>query len=91
MANFKPQVTYTTSESLRQYWDSPSYARKSMYIVERFKTYRELKKALPEILEKSQDVYVNVSRSRRNEWGEWYEHWQFNSKRKPVIIEEGWM
>ena len=91
MSNFKPQVTYTTSESLRVYWNSPSYARKSMYIVERFKTYRALKKALPEILAKSQDVYVSVSRSKRAQWGEWYEHWQLNSERKPVIIEEGWM
>lgn len=91
MANFKPQVTYTTSESLREYWNSPSYARKSMYIVERFKTYRELKKALPQILEKSQDVYVSVSRSKRAQWGEWYEHWKFNSERKPIIIKEGWM
>ncbi len=91
MSNFKPQVTYTTSDSLRDYWNSPSYARKSMYVVKQFDTYRELKKALPSILEESQDVYVSVSRSRRGEWGEWFENWQFNGERKPVIIQDGWM
>lgn len=87
MANFKPQVTYTTKDSLREYRNNQI---KSMYIVEQFKTYRELKKALTEILEKSNDVYVSVVRSRKNEWGEWFEHWQLDSKRKPIIIKQGW-
>lgn len=90
MANFKPQVTYVTEQSQRDYWNSPSYARKSMYIVERFKTYQELLKKLPVILEDSIDVYVSVVRSKRGQWGEWFEHWQLDSSRKPVIIKQGW-
>ena len=86
MANFKPQVTYTTLDSIRDYRNNQ---RKSMCIVEVFKTYRELKKALPEILKKSNDVHVSVVRSRRNQWGEWFEHWQLNNN-KPVIIKQGW-
>jgi hypothetical protein len=88
MSNFKPQVTYTTKDSLREYHNNQ---RKSMYIVEQFKTYRELKKALTEILEKSNDVYVSVVRSRRSEWGEWFECWGYNSERKPIITKKGWM
>jgi hypothetical protein len=90
MSNFKPQATYSTNESVRDYWNSPSYARKSMYIVKRFKTYRELIKNMPAILEDSIDEYVSVYRSKRGEWGEWGEHWQLDSNGKPVIIKQGW-
>jgi len=34
---------------------------------------------------------VRVSRSRRGEWGEWFEYWGFNAERKPVINKQGWM
>ena len=87
MANFKPQVSYITKDSQRDYWNG---TRKSMTITERFKTYRELLKKLPTILEDSIDEYVSVNRSKRGEWGEWFEHWQLDSSRKPVIIKEGW-
>lgn len=87
MANFKPQVSYVTKDSQRDYWNG---TRKSMYITERFKTYRELLKKLPTILEHSIDVYVSVVRSKRGEWGEWFEHWQLDDDNKPVIIKQGW-
>ena len=87
MGNFKPQVSYVTKDSQRDYWNG---SRKSMYITERFKTYRELLKKLPDILEHSIDEYVSVNRSKRGQWGEWFEHWQLNSSRKPVIIKQGW-
>jgi len=87
MARFRPQVHYTTKESQRVYYNGTT---KSMTIVVTFKTYRELIKKLPVILEDSIDVYVSVYRSKRGEFGEWFEHWQLDVDRKPVIIKQGW-
>jgi hypothetical protein len=56
-----------------------------------FLTYQELKSKLKKLLEQSPDGIVRVYRSRRGQWGEWFEHWQFNYQRKPVIIKQGWM
>lgn len=56
-----------------------------------FPTYQKLKSELKNLLEQSPDNIVQVYRSRRGQWGEWFEHWQFNHERKPVIIKEGWM
>lgn len=87
MANFKPQVSYITKDSQRDYWNG---SRNSMYITERFKTYRELLKKLPAILEDSIDVYVSVLRSKRAQFGEWFEHWKLDDDNKPEIIKQGW-
>jgi hypothetical protein len=63
-----------------------------MHISQEFDTYRELKKNLKEILEKNVGADgVSVSRSRRAEWGEWFERWELNSKGQPCLLEEGWM
>ena len=56
-----------------------------------FTTYAELKSRLSELIEQCPDKQLTVFRSRRGEWGEWRELWGFNYKRKPVIIEKGWM
>lgn len=87
MANFKPQVTYMTNDSARDYFNSN---RRSMYITEQFKTYTELKKKLREILSNhvGEDP-VFVSRSRRGEWGEWFEYWELDNG-KPTITKKGW-
>jgi hypothetical protein len=53
--------------------------------------YKDVKKDLKRLLERSPDGIVRVYRSRRGQWGEWFEHWQFNAERKPVVIKEGWM
>jgi hypothetical protein len=34
--------------------------------------------------------YVTVCRSRRGEWGEWFEHWKLDDE-KLSIIKYGWM
>lgn len=52
----------------------------------RYSTYRLLKKHIPELQELSVDGEVHVSRSRRGEWGEWYEIWK-----EGKIVEQGWM
>lgn len=89
MSNFKPQVTYTTNESLRDYRNG---MRKHSYKVLSYKTYRELVKDIKNVLAVSidEDDYVSVCRSKRGEWGEWFEHWQLASNGKPRIIKQGW-
>lgn len=90
MANFKPQVTYMTRESLHDY-NVERYRVTSPNKTERFKTYAELKKALKDrILHDhigSEPVFV--SRSRRGHWGEYYEKWVLINK-KPTIVKKGW-
>ena len=90
MANFKPQVTYMTLSSKLDYQNS-RYGVRSPYKTERFNTYVELKKALKDrILHDhigSEPVFV--SRSRRGEWGEWFEKWELVNG-KPTIIKQGW-
>ena len=56
-----------------------------------FTTYAKVKKYMKEWLEESDDKKVGVYRQRRGQWGEYYEHWQFNAERKPVIVKQGWM
>lgn len=55
-----------------------------------FKTYTELKRKLKELIQESPDGEVFVSRSRRGEWGEWFEYWSL-SNGQPVITKQGWM
>lgn len=90
MANFKPQVTYMTTESKRDY-RVERYRVKSEFITKSFKTYTELKKALKDyILHTHIDENpVFVTRSRRGEWGEWFERWALVDG-KPKIIKQGW-
>ena len=90
MSNFKPQVRYMTNESRHDYRVG-RYGVTSEYIYKSFKTYAELKKALKDYILDNHiaDDYVAVFRSRRGEWGEWYEHWgKVNGK--PTIIRQGW-
>jgi hypothetical protein len=88
MAKFKPEITYMTEES---YQDYNQGRRKSPYKVLQYSTYAELKKDLKAILKVALKNHASVSRSRRGQWGEWYEHWQLNFENKPVILKEGWM
>lgn len=87
MSNFRPQITYITEESTRDYRNN---MRSSRTITKRFDTYAQLKRSLKAILISNLDEYAFVSRSRRGEWGEWFEHWALVNG-KPKIIKEGWM
>ena len=90
MANFKPQVTYMTDTSLHDYKverlrvTSPS-------ITKSFNTYAELKKDLKDYILDNHigDDEVFVVRSRRGEWGEWYEKW-IKVNGVPKIVKQGW-
>lgn len=90
MSNFKPQVIYMTRESLHDF-TVERYAITSPYCRKSFKTYAELKKALKDYILDNHigDDYVSVHRSRRGEWGEWYEHWA-KVNGKPTIVKQGW-
>ena len=84
-----PQVHYTTIESLRAYYCS-GYRCKSSENTKYYKSYRELKKDLKNILEVNiDDEGVFVVRSRRGEWGEWFERWKLIGG-KPTIVKQGW-
>lgn len=51
-----------------------------------YPTYRELLKELPSLFKMAKDGTIHVYRSRRGEWGEWFEIWAGGK-----IIKEGWM
>lgn len=87
MSNFKPQASYISNESIRDYRNR---MRNSETINKRFNTYAELKKNLREMLNESINDVVSVSRSRRGEWGEWFEKWELVNG-KPTITNQGWM
>lgn len=78
MSNFKPQVRI----NLRNF--------KSECTV--YPTYRKLRRNLIQHLKDSYDNEVTVSRSKRGEWGEWFENWKLDfDGRNATIIKQGWM
>jgi hypothetical protein len=87
MSNFKPQVTVITTETRRDY--ANIYGKGSPYKTIQYPTYRELVKNMKRHLEENLEANISVSRSRRGEWGEWYEVWQMVDG-KPTIIKKGW-
>ena len=88
MPNFRPSIIYTTKESLSEYRNDYSNTKQS-YIYKSFDTYEKLKKELKQIIKDSIDNTVSVSRSRRGEWGEWFEVWGLQNG-KAVIQKQGW-
>ena len=76
MTQFRPQVSFMTRDG---------------YKTEVYPTYKELKKNITKHLNESTEHPISVSRSRRSEWGEWFEHWKFNANGKSEIVKEGWM
>ena len=88
MSNFKPQITIITEETRREYVNG--YGKKSPYKTIQYKTYSELKRNLRKHLEENIEETLSVCRSRRGEWGEWFEVWKLIDS-KPTKIKEGWM
>jgi hypothetical protein len=90
MSNFKPQVTFMTKESLRDWRNDYSYKPKSKYITVCYKTYRELLKNIKQhCIDNIDDDGVFVVRSKRGEWGEWFERWSWNGT-GAYITKQGW-
>ena len=54
-----------------------------------YNSYRALRKDLKDQLKESVDNSASVSRSKRGQWGEWFETWVL-SNGKPEITREGW-
>lgn len=76
MAKFKPGFWYNAPQS------------KNVHV--EFGTYAELKRNIKSYLQESAEQYISVHRSRRGNWGEWFEHWVLGSDGRPKIIKEGW-
>ena len=55
-----------------------------------FASYAELKKNLKSMILSSYGNEITVFRSRRGEWGEWFEKWCMCDG-KPKIFKQGWM
>ena len=87
MSNFKPEIRVITEETKRDYYNRQG---KSAFVSIQYPTYRELLKNLRKHLEENLEPTVSVLRSRRGEWGEYYEHWMLGGG-KPVKVKEGWM
>lgn len=86
MSRFKPQVTFTTDEGIRQYNNGERKTRSDVNV---YPSYARLRYSLQAVLNASFDEFATVVRSRRGEWGEWYEHWILVNG-KPKKIREGW-
>lgn len=52
-------------------------------------TYAELLSVVKKSLKSGECDNFHVYRSRRGEWGEWFEIWEIKNK-TPKIIKEGW-
>ena len=88
MANFKPSVRIITEESKRDYYNNFSGRVKSPYQWIYYKTYSELKRNIKRHVEENYEDQVSVSRSKRGEWGEYFEIWEMVNK-KPTIVKQG--
>lgn len=88
MSQFKPQLTVITEETRREY--AMSFGTKTPYKTIQYKTYKELKKNLKKHLTENLENPLSVTRSRRGEWGEFYEHWTLGINGEPKIIKQGW-
>jgi hypothetical protein len=76
MAKFKPGFWYKTKDSKSEWVE--------------YSTYAELRSNLKKHLDESPEPYISVYRSRRGEFGEWYEHWALSVDGRPKIIKSGW-
>jgi hypothetical protein len=88
MSNFKPTVRVFTEESRRNFYASVKVNSPVLWVT--YPTYKELKKNLKKHLDENLEPTVYVTRSRRGEWGEWFENWELVDG-KPKIVKEGWL
>lgn len=82
---FRPQFTVYINESNRHLFERGKSSKTFV-----FPTYRELKQKMVGIMKEYNNDEVSVSRSRRGEWGEWFEYWHRHGN-KVVKGREGWM
>lgn len=78
---------YVFLNNVYKAWDSN---QRESHDTRTFDTYSELKKNLAFLLQEDRENIVTVYRTRRGEWGEWFEKWGLLDD-KPVLLKEGWM
>jgi hypothetical protein len=78
---------YCFTNIVRKAWDRNQI---ESHETKEFPTYKELKKNLVDLLKASEEGIVTIYRTRRGEWGEWFEKWGLVDD-KPVLLKEGWM
>jgi hypothetical protein len=73
-----PQAHLVTEDSMHEYRNHRNGGR--MYDYRFYKTYRELKRDMKNLLKENIDADgIFVCRSRRGQWGEWTERWKMIS------------
>jgi len=87
MANRRSKKPYVFLNNVRKAWDSNQI---ESHDTRTFPTYTELKKNLVSLLNEDRENIVTVYRTRRGEWGEWFEKWGLLDG-KPVKLKEGWL
>jgi hypothetical protein len=92
MANKKglprPGFWATTQETYDDYYRGN---RKNISKYVSYPTYRELLKNIAKHIEEDLEKSIFVTRSKRGEWGEWFERWEIGVSGKPKIVKQGWM
>jgi hypothetical protein len=89
----KPYVTIKISNKdiaerlgLKPYYDSYGNWLAQGYV----NTYEKVKQNLKRYLDNATDATVEITRSRRGEWGEWFERWELVDGKKK-IIKQTWL
>jgi hypothetical protein len=89
----KPYVTIKISDKYiaERLGLIPYFTADGYYIAQGYvNTYEKVKQNLQRYLDNATDNTVEITRSRRGEWGEWFERWELvNGKKK--IIKQTWL
>ena len=68
------------------------YNRDGKHVSKVFPTYAKLRRAMKTMMSDSIDNIVGVTRTRRGEWGQWFERWAINEQtNKLEKIKETWL
>ena len=88
-APITPQVHIEATTANQYLFGEDNKGRKIYWKVFHYKTYRKLKADLKRLMDEYHVEESVVYRSRRGEWGEWFEVWHLNGN-KLSKGKEGW-
>ena len=61
-------------------------------VTETFDTYAKLRSSMKAMMDDSIDDVIRVTRTRRGEWGQWFEVWERNNHtNKITIVKQTWL